>query len=666
MSQKQPTVLNEEEIDEILDELEQRENENSTFIDHDNDDLNSNWNEILKEMRNNNINYIKNLITSNIDINSQNPANGKTLLIYAVITCNFDLVKTICDFGADVGIKDHNNMDAVQYGMKYGIYKITELLYYRQLSGSLGNDIRNIGSQIHKKNKEAQNMRGYEKRHFGSVTNLERVIISYLCQAIAKRNEIGTDLLYYGWYFYINDKNNENPFSGKLWKAMMKTFEAILCDTSDKNGWKWLRSNFLNSLIWFLPHPQNTKHVQEEKEIDDEDVVNDMNNILRKTLFHELLIRVRNESKKQSDLLLKDKINKIKLEKPDVWKELISFNINTKYSKNARQDIAGCIIPKYKEHNLSEQKYPPSTHFNAKKHYDTRIFLNEILFRGNVIDSEFQNDMKRITKKINFETGDTVTYRAGPVKTLKRSQEKVGNDYINEDWPTSAKILDVNRCAIEFKSIESMMKFFKIFINKVNNNKCGSIIDVIRCKNGWSIYNPDYAQYTDIKINVLCKSSQNGHSLICEAQFLLSVMSAFKKKAHKLYAIERKYELVYSYGKLQNEMKHFKDHTGINGVIINLAKKDDFQNFQLLWNSINRNKNTLIDDLPPHGNFGDTIWDAAIFIIMLENKKINSYLVTEYADLYYETILNYIKLLYRRNLSAASQLLDCLKQKKKK
>ena len=57
---------------------------------------------------------------------------------------------------------------------------------------------------------------------------------------------------------------------------------------------------------------------------------------------------------------------------------LVSYNITTKWSKNARRDVFGCIDPKYKENDLYEDRYPPSTHFRAKKHYDTGIYLNEL------------------------------------------------------------------------------------------------------------------------------------------------------------------------------------------------------------------------------------------------------------------------------------------------
>eukprot|EP01083_Nonionella_stella_P125586 379838_1 len=188
-----------------------------------------------------------------------------------------------------------------------------------------------------------------------------------------------------------------------------------------------------------------------------------MEDVLKRSLFYELLKRVRDESKTQSDLLLKTEIDLIKADKPNDWAQLIAYDVDTKYSKNARQDVCGCLTPTYKEDDLSEDKYPPSTHFSAKKHYDTNMYLNELMFRANIINDSFQNEMKQITKQINQETGDDVTFRMGPVKTLTRSQVKVNNDYINEAYPTSAKILDINRCALQFESIQSMMKFIKIF-----------------------------------------------------------------------------------------------------------------------------------------------------------------------------------------------------------
>ena len=104
------------EIDDILDEIEEREKKLKPEI--QNNDDNINWKEIIQEIKVKNINFIKNLITSkSIDINNQNPVDGKTLLIYAVIIGDLDLVTAICNFGADVKIVDKDGLDALQYAI---------------------------------------------------------------------------------------------------------------------------------------------------------------------------------------------------------------------------------------------------------------------------------------------------------------------------------------------------------------------------------------------------------------------------------------------------------------------------------------------------------------------------------------------------------------------
>merc|ERR1719242_332775 len=344
-----------------------------------------------------------------------------------------------------------------------------------------------------------------------------------------------------------------HPLESELWQGMMSTFGAILTDTKDKEGWAWLKEKFASSLIWFLPHPNN-----ESNEDEKEDEMDEMESSLKRTLFWELLKRVRLESKKQSDSLLKDEINAIKSEHADDWQQLLKYRVVSEHSKNARQDALGCIVPKYSENELNEERYPPSTHFSAKEHYDSNIYLNELRFRANILDSMFQSDMERITNQITTEINENVTFQMGPVKTLTRSQAKVENDYISEAWPTSAKILDVNRCALQFVTVGSLLKFLKAFEEKVKNGNAGSIKSIIRCKNGWSVYNEELPSYTDIKLNILIES-EDGKAIIAEIQFLLEVMSGFKKVAHKLYGIERKFELVFNYKQMADKMEKFED-----------------------------------------------------------------------------------------------------------
>merc|ERR1712228_540467 len=225
---------NESNVDEI-EENEKKYDMNAKKEDH------VDWNKITNALRAKNTNYIKTLISSKeIGVNSKNPNNGQTLLIYAVIIGNFDLVKAICNFGANVSIKDKEGLDALDYALKFGQYKITELVYYRQLSGNVGNDLKRISTDIHTKNKEAQYIQNSNNGN-AMMSNIK----SFIIQAIKERASFDPSMLFYAWYFH------QNSLKSELWTVMMETYEQILSDTKDKNGWKWLKEQFLNSLIWF-------------------------------------------------------------------------------------------------------------------------------------------------------------------------------------------------------------------------------------------------------------------------------------------------------------------------------------------------------------------------------------------------------------------------------
>eukprot|EP01083_Nonionella_stella_P288116 980593_1 len=622
-----------------------KRNQNFVIQDEDMEDA-VNWDQILSAISTGNIQLIKTLITSNsIDINAQHPGTGKTLLIYSVIIGNYDLVAVLCNFGSNVYVKDNDGSDALHYAIKYGQYRITELLYYRQLSGALGKDLKGISTKLYQKKRESKLLKTFIHKDCYDEDNqlLHHLITEFIIKAIQKRDVFGKDMLFYAWYFVTNDeKTKKNPLESDLFKTMMTTYTEILCNTEDKAGWKWLRKYFVDSLIWYLPHPKSTTQKHQEDEEDDMDDNDDLEFILQNTLFYELLVRVRKESKRQSDLLLKRKIWNIKQEKAKHWKQLTEYNVVTEHSANARQDLCGCIQPKYTEDDLNEDLYPPSIHFNAKEHYDKNIYLNELMFRANVLDATFQKDIRKLSKQICNETNGKINarYRAGPVKTLKRSLLKVDNDYIQAMYPTSAKIVDINRCALQFTDIETMMKFIVIFEKKIKNQNAHSIKKIIRCKNGWSVYNQYHPQYTDIKLNVLIQSPYDEQQMIVgEVQFLLDLMSSFKRKAHKLYGVERLYEMVYNYNKLVSHVQSFKDNHGTNATLIDLAKHDDIYYFKLFWNTIQTTPHTLIGSQKPSKN----VWDTSLFHIIYKNGNINTYLKNEYSDLYRTTIAKYIK-----------------------
>ena len=110
--QEQINKLGLNEIDNILDEIESREEKgNQQDVD---------WKHILEQLRVKNINYIKQLVSSkSINVNDCNPIDNRSLLIYSTIIGSLELVTALCNFGADTKICDNDGMDALQYGLLY-------------------------------------------------------------------------------------------------------------------------------------------------------------------------------------------------------------------------------------------------------------------------------------------------------------------------------------------------------------------------------------------------------------------------------------------------------------------------------------------------------------------------------------------------------------------
>eukprot|EP01083_Nonionella_stella_P165420 550233_1 len=170
-----------------------------------------------------------------------------------------------------------------------------------------------------------------------------------------------------------------------------------------------------------------------------------------------------------------------------------------------------------------------------------------------------------------------------------------------------------------------------MFTQKVNNKDCGSITEIIRCKNGWSAYDVDYPQYTDIKLNVLVNSKTDG-GIIAEIQFLLSLMSNFKKVAHKLYSVERKFELVYNHQLLKEEMERFEDNENEDTVWAQTVTQDNINDFKPLWESNTPSANYLLFEA---NNMSKAVSNHVIFRIMtFKTGHIHRYLKAKNKDIY--------------------------------
>lgn len=68
------------------------------------------------------------ILSKHIDINTQNPSDGTTLLMHAIIIGDLDLVEELLQNGADYRLKDDDGDDCIDYALLFQRYKICELL----------------------------------------------------------------------------------------------------------------------------------------------------------------------------------------------------------------------------------------------------------------------------------------------------------------------------------------------------------------------------------------------------------------------------------------------------------------------------------------------------------------------------------------------------------
>eukprot|EP01083_Nonionella_stella_P095109 266932_1 len=232
-----------------------------------------NWNQIYLQR-----DSILRLVESHyIDINIQNPVDGMTLLMHSIIIGDFNLIKTICLLGADIFLKDHDGDDALDYSLVFQQYKVTQLLLL--LGYELKNQDTPISEAIANKNKEAKYMM---QQQFG---RFKEKIVHFVTKAIRERKCFDVNLLYFAWYFTANCKENvgrnfgrhsnnamPDPLQSKLFKTMMKTYWEVISNKSqDRAAWRWVRKHLVNSLIWYLPHPDSMIMIDDMMDESDDD-----------------------------------------------------------------------------------------------------------------------------------------------------------------------------------------------------------------------------------------------------------------------------------------------------------------------------------------------------------------------------------------------------------
>eukprot|EP01084_Bolivina_argentea_P022874 42541_1 len=322
----------------------------------------------------------------------------------------------------------------------------------------------------------------------------------------------------------------------------MTAKNIIESKVKNARDWYWFKTYLLPSTIWFRSKNINDYIIDktDEKETIKETINN--SNRFKNCLYEELLFMIKQQSNIITNELRID-IKKMSDKSQTEWNALCNLQTN-EYVLKCRQDkVQNGVGAKYSFDELLSLSSGFKS-FNAISHYDRNEYLSDLVLLAHIVDDQFQNDIKNTFS--NFSTINKLYYKyqRGPVKLLSRCKSKAEGDYRLEPFPTSACLLDLNRCTILFDDISNLLQGLQLFANAIKSKNAGCVVDIVREKNTFMEYTHDNPQYADVKFNVLIHHTKKNISIVGEVQFLLKTMMNFKKSAHNLYEITRNQEYV--------------------------------------------------------------------------------------------------------------------------
>jgi len=520
------------------------------------------WKNIREKCKKRNVSFIKELLQderNKFTVHEKDDA-GNTLLHVAAEEGCYEVVALCLNLEANLNAENNSWETAVDIAEDKGWFHIEQLLLFESMDAALGSEVNEYADKLNQQDGILSNlMQMLELRKNKKL--VQDTIVDIVSQQIRGKQAFSDLLLNLAWRI-ITTKNEENPLNNSLWKAIQETVKEIIEEKKERE-WFWLKNYLLPSTVWLIdltpPDEQEEDDEEEEEEKDDEESGDDEEEKpkapkkkkkpkKRNYLFYELLKMVEQKAEDQVNEILIPSMNKLQEESMESWQQLIEWDMETALENDCRQDMVnGGVIPEYSKEELGKRA-TASASFNVVRHYDYNEYLSKLVLHAHMVDDEYQKSIQQIFDinpetgmYVDPETGDTIRYLRGPVKLLERCKAKAETDYRNEAFPTSANVLDINRCSLIFNKIDPMLKALKKLDNKVRYYQSGCVIQLCRDKNGFREYvkNPSYA---DIKLNVLIAGS-HGTNVIGELQFLLTKMMSFKNKAHGLYAITRRQEL---------------------------------------------------------------------------------------------------------------------------
>eukprot|EP01083_Nonionella_stella_P301851 1037915_1 len=493
-----------------MDEKDDSKNERQEILDdiYENDSCSSDPDYVLSLIRDKTINM------SDMD------SGGRTLLLIATYEGSYEIVNLCLNLGADINHKDKEGHDALHWAQFGAWFHVEQLLLFNKMNANVGNRIDETANHIKKQQGIIQNI--VQQLSSYDVTTsqfFKDTTVDLMTNIINQKRSFSDDLLNLCWDF--ESENNANPLSSKLWQSLFKTCDDII-QNGNKTDWHWLKTFILPSTIWL-------------RNDSGEDGI---------YLYFKLVKAVEQHANEQLSEL-KDNLDVLANKNKSDWNAFVSFDIDTPYDVARQDTVPNGIASNFTFEQLSEQN-GCSAAFNGHTFYDYNEYLSRLILLAQMVDDDFQKSIQNIFNvdkntnigRIQSEEAN-IEYMRGPVKLLSRARSKAENDYNSEAYPTSACLLDLNRCSLVFGDIATLLSAMETFTNTIKCNQSGSIIGIVRTKNGFHEYVKS-PQYADVKFNVLIEGKSN--NIIGEVQFLLRTMKEFKDKAHNMYSITRQKE----------------------------------------------------------------------------------------------------------------------------
>eukprot|EP01083_Nonionella_stella_P159988 522522_1 len=466
--------------------------------------------------------FIKSLLSSGkMTVFDEMYSSKKTLLIMAARYGNYEIAQFALNLGADMDHRDNDHLTALDHAKQQNQHHIVQLLTLSKMEANISKRVSDTAQNINQQNGIIDTMTKY----IDYLKNRKIFIDTFtdmMVKIITNKESFDDTLL------VMVLRLQRNPPSSTLYKKLISVCTEII-NADNKRDWHWFKCFIIPSKVWYETY--NTDHHQY---FDLLDIVN-----------------------KKSDSLLSEL--DCKLKRSHQWGELLTWDSKQDNVQQPRQDhIMNGIQSKHTKTDVLNNGGSSST-FNSVKHYDEQVYLPELISLAHSVDDAFHDSVRNIfavDKVTNIgsihsvrsaemdedEKDDRgVIYKRGPVKLTERARAKAERDYNQQKYPTTACVVDFNRCSLVFGSIRSLLDGLRLFINKVSHYKAGNIIDIIRVKNGFKEYLKK-KQYADIKLNTVIKGKHQ--CIVGEVQFLLQTMMDFKKVAHNLYSIQREEEFI--------------------------------------------------------------------------------------------------------------------------